>query len=464
MVMTRRTFAGAAWGAYVAAGAAKLAADPADWREQAAAILARLKPPAFPNREFEISKYGAKSGGEAYVTEAIRKAIDACSAAGGGRVVIPRGMFLTGAIHLKSNVNLHVAEGATLRFSRDPKHYPLVWTRWEGTECMNYSPLIYAFEQTNLAITGTGTLDGQADREHWWDWKATGNWVVKGSPNQAADRAALVAMGDKDTPVRERIFGEGHYLRPQFLQPYRSQNVLIEGVTIRNSPMWEINPVLCRNVTVRNVSIVSHGPNNDGCDPESCQDVLVTGCTFDTGDDCIAIKAGRNRDGRRVNTPCENLIIEHCTMKDGHGGVSIGSEVSGGVRNVFVRDCRMSSPNLDRALRIKTNSYRGGVIENISFHDVTVGEVSHDVIQIDYFYEEGPGGPFHPMVRNVDIGGVTSEKADYALNLRGYATDPISNVSVEHCRFKNAAKSNLLEHVEGLRVDDVEVNGKPMRA
>ena len=168
--------------------------------------------------------------------------------------------------------------------------------------------------------------------------------------------------------------------------------MLIEGVTIVNSPMWEIHPVLCQNVTVRDVSIGSHGPNNDGCDPESCRDVLIEGCMFDTGDDCIAIKSGRNDDGRRVNVPSENVIIRNCTMKDGHGGVVIGSEISGGVRNVFAEHCRMDSPHLDRALRLKNNAVRGGVVEDIYMRDVTVGQVAEAVLTIDFFYEEGDSG------------------------------------------------------------------------
>ncbi len=454
-MITRRSFA---------AGAAAALATSAfgDWRDGAAAIVARIRPPKFPNRDFDITRYGARP--EADSSDAVRKAIAACSVAGGGRVVVPPGIFLTGAIYLKSHVNLYIAEGATLRFSRDPKDYPVVFTRWEGTECMNYSSLIYAFEQTGIAITGSGTLDGQADCDHWWPWKGG---VTCGAhhdgPNALADRAALVAMADKDIPVKDRVFGPGHYLRPQFIQPYRCENVVIEGINIRNSPMWEVHPVLCSNVTVRNVNISTHGPNNDGCDPESCRNVLIQGCTFDTGDDCIAIKSGRNRDGRRINAPCENLVIENCVMKDGHGGVSIGSEASGGVRNVFVRDCKMSSPHLERALRIKTNSYRGGVIENISFRNVTVGEVAHDVIQIDFSYEEGEGGAFLPTVRNVEIRDVTCEKTVDALNLRGYASDPVRNVTVAHCKFDQAAKPNIIEHVEGLQVDNVTMNGKSWR-
>lgn len=446
MKLTRRGFAAIS---AAAAFAPRLrAAETIDWRAQAADILKRIKPPVFPNRDFDITKYGAKLNGDA--SDAIKKAIDACSAAGGGRVLVPRGVFFTAPITLKSNVNLHVDEGATLKFSTDPKDFPIVLTRYEGVECMKYSPLIYAFEQSNIAVTGKGTLDGQASTENWWGWR--GKWQP--------DRNKLFEMGAKGVPVAERAFGQGHFLRPNFLQPYRSKNILIEGVTLLNSPMWEINPVLSQNITVRDVTINSHGPNNDGCDPESCTDVHVTGCTVNTGDDCIAIKSGRNEDGRRVNVPCENLVIENCNMKDGHGGVSIGSEVSGGVRNVIVRDCKMSSPNLDRALRIKTNSYRGGVIENIAFHNVTVGEVKNDVIQLDYFYEEGPGGPYPPVMRNIDIGEVTCEKTGDALSLRGYADDPILNVKISHCKFNGAAKPNVIENVKGLTIDDVTINGK----
>ncbi len=319
---------------------------------------------------------------------------------------------------------------------------PVVYTRWEGTECMNFSPFIYAFEKTNIGVGGTGTLDGQADAGHWWPWKG------KGPSSQEADRNALMAAGDKNVPVKDRVFGAGHYLRPSFVQPYRCTNVLIEGVKIVNSPMWELNPVLCKNVTVRSVTIDTHGPNNDGCDPESCTDMLIEKCSFSTGDDCIAIKSGRNVDGRRVNVPTANLIIRDCDMKDGHGGVSIGSEASGGVRNVFVENCRMSSPNLDRALRIKTNSYRGGTIENIYFQNVTVGQVAQAVIEIDFFYEEGEGGPFKPVVNNVVISDVTSKKSKYGLYLHGYKTDPIRGLTVTNCHFENAAKGDFRENVE----------------
>ena len=245
--------------------------------QQLPAILARIKPPVFPNRDFDITKFGAVGDNKTDCTEAFRKAITSCNSSGGGRVVVPAGQFLTGAIHLKSNVNLHLTSDASIKFSRDPRQYlPLVFTRWEGTELMNYSPFIYAFEQENIAITGEGTIDGQADCEHWWPWTGRKNcgWNP-GDPNAAKARNLLHEMGENGTPVSERKFGEGFYLRPQFIQPYRCKNVLIEGVTVKNSPMWQVNPVLCTNVTVHKLTITSSGPNTDGCDPESCTDVLI---------------------------------------------------------------------------------------------------------------------------------------------------------------------------------------------
>jgi polygalacturonase len=425
------------------------------------AVVSNTKPPQFPDREFSIVKFGAVEGGEKDSTEAIRKAIAACAAAGGGRVVVPEGVFLTGAIHLKSGVNLHVLKNATLLFNRDPKLYlPVVFTRWEGTECMNYSPFVYAFEQTNIAISGAGTLDGNADCDHWWNWSGKGGCGKKGEPTQAQARNELMAAGDKDVPVKDRVYGEGRWLRPQFIQPYRCTNVLIEGVTIRNSPMWEINPVLSSNVTVRDVKISSHGPNNDGCDPESSTDVLIENCEFDTGDDCIAIKSGRNRDGRRIGVPSQRIIVRNCVMKDGHGGVTIGSEASGDVRDVYVENCKMDSPNLIVALRIKTNSYRGGKIENVYMRNCSVGQVAGAVLDVDLFYEEGEGGQFTPLVKNIVLENVTCNKSRYAVSLKGYKSAPLRDISLSRCTFDHVEKENVIQNVTGLHASDVTINGQ----
>jgi polygalacturonase len=412
--------------------------------------MARVSAPTFPNRDFVITNYGAKADGATSATAAIRDAIAACTRAGGGRVVIPPGRFLTGAIHLRSGVNLHLDDSATLLFDRDPAAYlPVVFTRFEGTEVMNYSPFIYAVDAENIAITGGGTLDGQADAQHWWDW----------TRRQGADRTRLIDMGAGGTPVTERVFGEGHFIRPNFIQPYRSRNVLIEGVTVVNSPMWELHPCLCTNVTIRGVKINSHGPNNDGCDPESCKDVLIERCSFDTGDDCIAIKSGRNNDGRRVNVPVENIVIRDCDMKDGHGGVTIGSEISGGARNIFAERCRMDSPQLDRVLRFKNNSVRGGLVEHIYMRDVTVGEVAEAIVNADFFYEEGDAGAFTPVLRDVEVRNVRSRKSRNALRLRGYARSPVTDVRVIDCTFDGVAEPDVLEGVREVVFTNVRVNG-----
>jgi len=454
-------------------GAVSPEAPAADAWAQVPRILARIKAPVFPKRDFVITRYGAVGDGERDCTRAFQRAIAACSRAGGGRVVVPSGVFHTGAIHLRSNVNLHVTKGATIKFSRDPKNYlPLVFTRWEGMELMNYSPFIYAFEQTNIAITGTGIIDGNASCEYWWPWKGrTGCGWKKGDPIQTPARNKLYEMVAAGTPVRERIFGEGSYLRPSFIQPYRSRNVLIEGVTLRHSPMWQIHPVLCTNVTVRNVNIEREagatsqtGPNSDGCDPESCKDVLIEGCTFSTGDDCIAIKAGRNNDGRRVNVPSENIIIRNCHMRDGHGGITVGSEISGGVRNVFAYDCRLDSPNLDIAIRFKNNALRGGNLENFYFKNIEVGEVADAAITIDFNYEEGKNGPFTPVVRNVHVSGLRSSRSQRALDLQGLDKAPIYSVNLENCTFQNVAKENIVKNVQGLTMRNVVINGKSVES
>ena len=418
-----------------------------EWAE-VPAILARIKAPVFPDREFPITQFGAAADGRSDCTEAIGEAIAACAQAGGGRVVVPAGEFLSGPIHLLSHVELHLEGGATLKFTTDPTAYlPPVLTRFEGMECYNLSPLIYAFGAEGVAVTGEGVLDGQAGDDHWWPWKGK-QQTQPGAPNQKAARDRLVKMVDQNVPVEQRRFGVEDCLRPSFVEFYRCRNVLIEGVRIRRSPMWELHPTLSTNVIVRGVHILSHGPNNDGCDPECCQEVLIENCVFDTGDDCIAIKSGRNNDGRRVGVPSANLIIRGCTMKDGHGGVVIGSEMSGGCRNVFAEDCRMDSPNLERVLRLKSNAARGGVIENVFMRNLEIGQVADAVLQIDFLYEEGTNGPYKPVARNVVMEQVAVRHTPRVLNVAGFPGAEISGVRLYDCTFNEVQKPDVVREAD----------------
>jgi polygalacturonase len=422
------------------------------------AIINRIIPPTFPQKDFSVTTYGAVGDGKTDCSKAFKNAIEKCHTGGGGRVVVPKGIYLTGTLHLLSNVNLHISKEAVIKFSTTTKKYlPVVYSRWEGVECMNYSPLIYAYEQENIAVTGEGVLDGQGAYDNWWSWKGSKD---SSKANQKVARTKLDEMGEKNVPVAKRIFGEGSYLRPNFFEPYKCKNVLVEGITFKNSPMWFLNPVLCTSVSILCVTIEGLGPNNDGCDPESCTDVLIKNCFFNTGDDCIAIKSGRNNDGRRVNVPSENIIIQGCMMKNGHGGVSIGSEMSGGVRNVFVENDTMDSPNLDRVLRIKTNSIRGGVIENVFMRNVKIGQVAEAVVKIDYYYEEGDAGYFTPIVRNIDIENIVCNKSQFAVWIRAYERSPVTDIRIQNCTFNNVAESNVIENVKDLSLLNVKINGK----
>jgi polygalacturonase len=260
------------------------------------------------------------------------------------------------------------------------------------------------------------------------------------------------------------VFGAGDFLRPMFVQPYRCSNVLIEDITITNSPMYEVHPVLCKNVTVRGVTVSSHGPSNDGCDPESSVDVLIDRCIFDTGDDCIAIKSGRNADGRRLNAPTENIIVQGCRMKDGHGGITVGSEISGGVRNLFAENCRLDSQNLDHALRVKNNAMRGGLLENLHFRNIEVGQVAHAVITIDFNYEEGAKGGFVPVVRDYTVDNLRSAKSKHALDVQGLTGAPIVNLQLKNCTFDNVAEGYIVKNVKDATLENVKINGKVIDA
>lgn len=419
-----------------------------------------IKAPKFKNKEYLVTDFGAKGDGKIKNTAAFKKAIDACNAAGGGKVIVPAGNFLTGPIYLKSNVNLHVSEGATITFSQNTKDYPIVLTRWEGMDCMNYSPQIYAYNEKNIAITGKGTINGNADKNNWWPWKGrTSYGWKKGDPNQFIARDSLHLMMKKNVDPRKRVFGEGHYLRPYMIQPYNCKNLLISGVTLIDSPMWFLSPVMCENITIEKVRIDSEGPNTDGIDPDACKNVLIKDCYLNTGDDCIAIKSGRDEDGRGNKKPAENHIIEGCEMKNGHGGIVIGSEIAGGAKNIYAINCKMDSKNLDRVLRVKTSSSRGGTIENIFLKDITVGSYGESAIHFNMFYEDP--GKFVPVIRNIWVENLNVEKGgDYAMWVNAYKESPVENLKVVNCNFNGIKTPLKIDHVKNMQLENVFINGE----
>jgi polygalacturonase len=418
------------------------------WRN-ADVIISKIVIPTFPARDYDIRDFGAVADGKTDCLPAVKKAIDTCNMQGGGKVVVPAGVFFVkGPIHLKSHINLAVSEGATLRFSSEPEDYlPVVLTRWEGTECFNYSPFIYAFGVTDIAITGKGTIDGDAE-------KTFGTW----KPDQKHDQLLLRQMGNDGVPLNERVFGKGHLLRPCMIQPYNCKNVLIEGVRIIDSPFWVIHPVLCFNVTVRNVNVTSANLNNDGCDPEGSVNVLIENCEFNTGDDAIAIKAGRDQDGWRIGQATENIVIRHCRMNSKANGLCIGSEMSGGVRNIYMENCRVS--NAASTIYFKANLDRGGFIENVWVRDITVEKARSRCIAFETNYQGYRGNHFPPVFRNFTIENIVcKDGGQYAIFGEGVKDSKLRNILLKNVTIEKAEVPYHLMETENVILDNVKVGG-----
>lgn len=401
---------------------------------------------------------------------AIQKAIDLASIKT-GRVVLKGShtsdkpiIYYTGALELKSGVELHIEKGAILKFIRNKnnQYYPLVLTRFEGVELINFSPLIYSNNAKNISITGDGTLDGCADEYNWMPWK----FGFFGEDNQETQRQQLFSLGQQNTDVySERLFDDKiSTLRPPFIQFYNSKNILLKDFTLVNSPFWCINPVLCSNILAQNLNIQSNLYNNDGFDPESCCNVIIENCNFMTGDDCIAIKSGRNNDGRRINIPSQNIIIRNNKFCDGHGGITIGSEISGGVKNIFAHNNYFDSPELDYPIRFKTNAERGGELENIYIFDSLVNKSKIAVIHADFYYEEGLNGNHLPRLHNVIINNLYtinngSIDAKYPLYMRGFDNAPIENIILSNIRLFGIKGESCLENIRNLSLHEIYING-----
>ena len=416
--------------------------------------------PSFPHRNFDIRDYGAKEGGTIKNTEAIRKAIQAAASTGGGRVIIPVGVWLTGAIDLENNVDLYLANGAELLFSQDYHDYlPAVFSRHEDTECYKFSSFVYANGKRNIAITGEGVLNGQG--QAWWDWKRT---------KRSSDER-LIEMVNANVPVDQRVFDgtNDNFLRPAFFQPMNCTNVLVEGVTFKYGAFWTITPTYCDSVIVRRVKIITegpegHAPNGDGVDPSSSKNILIEYCEFRTGDDCVAIKSGRDKDGLRVDKPTENVVVRHCTGFQGHGGIVIGSETSGGVRNVYASDCTFDGT--DRIVRVKTARGRGGVIENMWFEHLSADTIQQEAIHVNMLYtgKRFPAQPVTkttPTIRNLHFSDISCTYGKtYAVELLGLPEMMIKGISFSRIKISSAKGIHC---VDTDSVQFTDVNVAPLR-
>jgi len=446
-----------------ACSSAVAAAGAQDWRtkvgpdaapSQIAPIRApfdmpQLSRPAFPDRVFNVTDHGAVGDGRTKNTQAIATAIEACAKAGGGVVLLPKGTWLTGAIHLKSNVNLHLSQGATLRFSDNPTDYlPVVFTRWAGFECYNYSPLIYACDCENIAITGPGTIDGNGSP--WWPW-------VK----RQADTAMRMYREQilKDVPVAKRVYGTPeHGLRPQLISPIRCKNVLLEGFTIAKAGrFWTIDLVYCDRVIARRLHVLTTGgPNTDGLNVDSSTNVLIEHCYFNTGDDCICMKSGMNEDGWRVGKATENVVIRYNLTEKGHGGVVFGSDTSGGIRNVFFHSCIFRGT--DVGIRLKSTRGRGGVVEHLWGQNIDMARVRREAIQMTTAYRAWMGTTKGkaPTFRNMTFRDLNVSGAGQAVKLQGLPEAPIQALHLADITM-TAREGLSAERTKDVRLQNVTI-------
>lgn len=417
--------------------------------------MATIERPVFPDRTFDIREYGARpmeSGNPFKNTGAIHRAIDAAWESGGGMVLIPAGDWLTGPIHLRSNINLHVSDGAVVHFSADKTDYlPVVRQRHEGVEAYNYSPMIYAFELDNVAVTGGGILDGHGD--HWWEWAEA----------HAGGYGARTVV--TKVPLSRRQYGKGAGLegmRPNFIIFWDSQDILVEGITLKDSPMWNVHLVYSRRAIIRDVTVSSlRAPNGDGVVIDSSSDVLLEFNRFQTGDDAVVLKSGVNEEGLRINIPTQNIVVrnfEARNVRTGSGGIVFGSETSGGIRNVYVHDAYFERS--DRGIRFKTERGRGNVIEDIYIRDVRMKDIDNQAINFNTFYSgTGSAGPA-PLIRNIDIRNVRIDGVPEAIVLEGLPEKWLENISLRDIAVTNAKEGARITRVKGLKMHNVSIRSE----
>lgn len=412
--------------------------------------------PVIPDYYAKITDFGAVEN--VLCTQSFRDAIAHVAEQGGGHVIVPKGTWKTGAIHLKSNIDLHFEDGAKLDFSTNPDDYlPVVPIVMEGIRCYNYSPFIYGLDLENVSITGNGYLEGNG--EAWWPWKKNMTGIMD-----------LYYAGADLRPVEERVYGTVEAgLRSPFIQLYKCKNVLMDGFFMHNSPFWNIDPVRCENIIIRNITIQAPEdvPNTDGINMDSCRRGLMENCTIiSVGDDLYCLKSGRNADGRAVGAPCEDIIIRNCRSleKSRGSGVAIGSEMSGGVRNILVHDCDFA--HALNCIRIKSKDGRGGVVENIEYRNLHLGLGMRGINFSFRYGDVNPAddpkehGVYMPTVRNIYCENFTCDKTKF-----GIALDGIPNAEMSNLHFKDITMNSLTcitsDSVDGLFMENVRLTQLP---
>lgn len=411
--------------------------------------------PIFRDKSYDIRDFGAAEGGKVKVTEAIHKAIGVCSSEGGGKVIIPKGEWLTGAIHLKDNVELHFSDGCYLHFSKDFDDYlPVVFGILGGNRCYSLSHFIYAYRCKNIAITGTGTLDGHG--EAWW-------YMKHAQPGMED----LTRKGRVLAPMSERVYDKPEDgVRPRMVQLVECENVLIEDITLKNSPSWTIHPAWCKNIIVRNVSIFNpeDSPNTDGVNFDSCKRGLIEGIYVETGDDMCCLKAGKDQDAWDVGVPCEDIVIRNCKAAlkcKGSGGITIGSETSACIKNAYIHDCELG--NNYYAIRIKTMKGRGGYVENLDFENISIRHARSKAISITMRYTGEPlddqSKPIEnmPEVRNIYINNLKCDSATAGIELCGERGYNLKNICLSNIGIKAEGQSTI-ENVSGISMENVTVS------
>lgn len=431
----------------VGCGPEKRSADQIDPWKKAKEIVRQIHTPTIPDRSFLFSEYGGVGDGTSDNKKAFERIIDAIAEQGGGRILVEAGTYLVnGPIHLESNINLHLEEGARIVFGTNPEFYlPVVLTSWEGTRAFNYSPFIYARGAANLAITGKGEIDGNAS-ETWNNWKNL----------QDPDKMMIRAMNNNNVPLEERIFGKGHYLRPHLIQFYECSNILVEDVLISDSPFWCLHFVFSNDITVRGVRYEAFNFNNDGIDPESSENVLIEKVVFNNRDDNIAIKAGRDLEARTLNRPSRNIVVRNCLFS-GHNAIAVGSEMSGGVYDVFVEECSYAG-RVIYGFYLKGNRDRGGMVHDIYARNLEF-DTTRSTLIIDSNYKN-QGSCCPPVFKNVVIDGVTANHAeDHGIYLKGSPQVHLDSIFIRNVHIKSASQAVEGAYVDHLVMEDVEING-----